>query len=372
MNLDSYTMDWLDGQTRAPSRDDPDRHDKFDPYREAMQRVTEVFLALGKAGRIDLAEQVLRDERRRFGGTERMSYAQLAAATAVLAGDAGIRMLAEVALDDSYKNWANYGIEALWLAASNKRLPAEGYASSASEVHFEIPSAIRAKARATLDELIVNSKEDKALFAKILTLASLEANKNQVVGGVNDFTEHVMKVLAAGSIAVPASILDDFEALVSKNLPEERYQEFLKTHPTVLDPLAAEVIPKHRLGTEYVTDFVIRRHDLRYLVVEIEKPQDRIFNSSDDFTREFSHALGQVLDFQGWVAEHGEYARSSLPNIENPRGLLVIGRRSALTARQESKLRRWSINSNLIDVVTFDDLVTSGRQLLGSLRALIQ
>ncbi|GAA0716708.1 DUF4263 domain-containing protein [Dactylosporangium roseum] len=369
MDLDAYTMDWLDGQTRAPSGEKPGRHE-LDLYRKSMGRVTDVFLALGKAGRIDLAEKVLRDERR-IGYTERMSYAQLAAASAVVAGDTGIRMLAEVAAGDSYKSWASYGIEALWLAASDKPLPAEGYASSASEVRFEIPSMIRAKARAALDELIVNSKENRALFAKILTLASNEANKNQIVGGVNDFTEHIMKVLTAGSIAVPASILDDFEELVSKDLPEERYQEFLKRYPTVLDPLAAAVIPKHRMGTEFVTDFVIRRHDLRYLVVEIEKPQDRIFTTNDDFTREFTHALGQVLDFQGWVAEHGPYARNALPNIENPRGLLVIGRRAALSARQERKLRRWSVNSNLIDVVTFDDLVTSGRQLLSSLRSLV-
>ncbi len=367
MNLDSYTLEWLDAQVCAPSADEPNRRDL---YRQSVQGVAEAFLALGKAGRIALAKQVLRDERR-IGNSERISYAQLAAASAVLAGAAGIQMLSEVSAEDSYKTWASYAIEALWLTASGKQLPAEGYAVTTSEIEFEVTSGIRAMARAALDELIIASKENRALFAKILTLASNEANKNQIVGGVNDFTEHVMRVLAAGSIAVPASLLDDFEKLISENLPEERYQEFLKGHPTVLDPLAAEVIPKHRLGDDYVTDFVIRRHDLRYLVVEIEKPQDRIFNTKDDFTHEFSHALGQVLDFQGWVAEHGAYARSKLPGIENPRGLLVIGRRSALTARQESKLRRWCVNSNAIDVATFDDLVTSGRQLLGSLRALV-
>ncbi|MGH3965670.1 MAG: Shedu anti-phage system protein SduA domain-containing protein [Pseudonocardiaceae bacterium] len=139
----------------------------------------------------------------------------------------------------------------------------------------------------------------------------------------------------------------------------------------MLDPLAAEVIPKHRLGDDYITDFVIRRHDRRYLVVEIEKPQDRIFTPRNDFTAEFSHAMGQVLDFQGWVAERADYARSNLPNIENPRGLLVMGSRSALTEYQEKKLRRWCINSNSIEVATFDDLVISGRQLLASMRAYI-
>lgn len=371
MELDKYTLAWLDNQDHSPSEDERTR-ERIDVHDKSIRMIAETFQSLGIAGSTTLAEQVLRDERK-VGGSERISYAQLAAASAILAGEAGIEMLSKVAVDVSYKSWASYGIEALWLAASGNCIPAQGYAAStAAGISFDVTSRTRAKAREALDELIVRSKEDRALSAKVLELASAEARKNQIVGGDNDFTEHIMKVLAAGSIAVPVSLLDDFEALISQDLLEERYQEFLKMHPTVLDPLAAEIIPKHRLGDDYVTDFVIRRHDLRYLVVEIEKPQNRIFNQKDDFTSDFSHALGQVLDFLGWVADNGDYARKKLQGIENPRGLIVIGRRSELTARQEVKLRRWCANSKSIEVATYDDLVTSGRQLLSSLRSLIE
>ncbi|MFI7077160.1 Shedu anti-phage system protein SduA domain-containing protein [Micromonospora sp. NPDC049903] len=372
MNLTAYTMNWLDGQPQVPRERGADSSEwNIDAHNESIGAVTRAFLSLGRAGSIELAEQVLRDERRHIGGSERISYAQLAAATAVVAGEKGIAMLLDVATSGSFGSWAEYAIEALWLASAGKRLPAEGYMWSVSSEEFPITETARDRARDALDELILSSKENSVLFSKIIGIIGREAIKNQVVDGVNDFFQHVIKVLTAGSIAIPAPLLDTFENLISQDLPEERYQEFLKAHPTVLDPLAAEVIAKHRLGDDYVTDFVIRRHDLRYLVVEIEKPQDRIFTSKNDFSREFTHALGQVLDFQGWVSESGDYARKKMPGIENPQGLLVMGRRSSLTAQQETKLRRWCMNSKTIDVVTFDDLVTSGRRLLKSLHSLV-
>ena len=36
-------------------------------------------------------------------------------------------------------------------------------------------------------------------------------------------------------------------------------------------------------------------------MLEIEKPQDRIFNQNGDFSAAFTHAYGQVLDFLSWA-----------------------------------------------------------------------
>lgn len=77
----------------------------------------------------------------------------------------------------------------------------------------------------------------------------------------------------------------------------------------LLDPLVAEMIPHRRLGVEYATDFALRRHDGSWTLVEIERPQDKMFTARDDFTARFTHAFGQVLDFQQWVDQHVAYAR---------------------------------------------------------------
>lgn len=103
------------------------------------------------------------------------------------------------------------------------------------------------------------------------------------------------------------------------------------------------------------------------MLVEIEKPHDRIFTQAYDFTAEFTHAFGQVLDFQHWVDDNVAYAQKHMPLITAPRGLLVIGMRSDLDSRGEAKLRRFADNSARIDIATFDDLLSGGRNLYRNL-----
>lgn len=63
-----------------------------------------------------------------------------------------------------------------------------------------------------------------------------------------------------------------------------------------------------------VDGYVVRRLDNEYILVEIEKPQNRIFTESADFMAEFTHVFGQVIDFQEWVDTHAEYARHLMPS----------------------------------------------------------
>lgn len=162
------------------------------------------------------------------------------------------------------------------------------------------------------------------------------------------------------------ALTDEFDDMVAADLPEERYQRFLAENPVFLDPLAEAVIPKQRLGIEHVTDYAIRRHDGSWVLVEIEKPHDRIFTNASDFSRAFHHAFGQVIDFQRWVTANAAYARKLMPDISSPRGLLVIGRRGSLDSREQDKLRQFTHNSAGIDVLAFDDLAANARLLYRS------
>jgi hypothetical protein len=127
-----------------------------------------------------------------------------------------------------------------------------------------------------------------------------------------------MQVIRDSSILLTDALNTRFAALVTAESKESDYQDFLESHPVFLDPLAAEVFNRQRLGLELITDFVARRHANRYVVVEIEKPQDALFTAAGDFTAGFTHAVGQVLDFQGWVASNIAYAQKHLPHIEAP------------------------------------------------------
>jgi hypothetical protein len=112
---------------------------------------------------------------------------------------------------------------------------------------------------------------------------------------------------------------------------------------------------------EYATDFALRRHDGGWTLVEIERPQDDLFTRGDDFAARFTHAFGQVLDFQQWVDQNVAYARELMPGIAAPRGLLVIGTRQGLGDRQTKKLKQFADNSRRIEIVTYDQLLARGQ-----------
>ncbi len=64
--------------------------------------------------------------------------------------------------------------------------------------------------------------------------------------------------------------IEGFEQLLTTDPQEEIIQRYLTNSPVLLEPTAARITPKVKLGTEYVTDFVIERTGRQYILVEIE------------------------------------------------------------------------------------------------------
>ena len=221
--------------------------------------------------------------------------------------------------------------------------------------------------RDAVNQLIIEARTSSGLFRHVVSFLSF-SYINRTIGesdgvGLDDFYD----IMTSGAIKLSRPLLQQFDEMIIQDLREEDYQVFLKQHPVFLDPLAADVLPKQKLGIEMVTDFVLRRYDNKYILVEIEKPQDRLFTLSNDFTAEFIHAFGQIIDFQQWVDSHAAYARVHMPGVSSPRGLLVIGRRTGLSKENKAKLHRFSINCVSIDIVTFDDLLQNATILYESI-----
>jgi antiviral defense system Shedu protein SduA len=223
-----------------------------------------------------------------------------------------------------------------------------------------------AAANNALREFILTLGQDPSdglLMAGLLQHLALDKDQT------NGFLDTVFETIADASLAVSPRLLDEYDDLVRRDESEESLQAFLALHPQLLDPLGREVSPKQSLGVELITDFVIRRLDDDYTVVELERPRTPILTRAGAFTAEFTHAYGQVMDFQAWVDQHGEYARHLLPGISAPSGLLVIGLRSALSQDDERKLHWWNVvHRGRVRVICFDDVGTSARTLLSNLR----
>ncbi|WP_155373741.1 Shedu anti-phage system protein SduA domain-containing protein [Catellatospora vulcania] len=283
---------------------------------------------------------------------------QIAAILAIAHGAEGLNLLAYAARTAWNTMLCRVAVDALWSAACGKPAAFDAPGRIDQET---LSDELRSLASDLLDDLIVESPQYPDLFWACLSLA-------HDVGDKDGFAARFMRASADATIRLTRTVLNQFAELIDGERPEAEYQEFLQTNPVILDPLAAEVFPTAPLGLEFRTDFVIRRHDGRYVVVEIERPQDALLTVGHDFAGRMTHAVGQVMDFQQWVADNVAYAQTRFPGIAEPAGLLVMGMRTALDARGARKIARWQTNSRHIELVTYDELLARGRALLKSLR----
>jgi len=254
-------------------------------------------------------------------------------------------------------------LESLWHAGRGEEPPSFllAYMLPTPSLSFSVDPETRKAAREAFHDLVVESQLDEDMFDRLMEFLNRAKFYSNVPGQGERFRSEVFEIFSDTTIKLTRKLIAEFEVLISGEHSEEVYQSFVAANPVLIDPLASEIVPKQKLGIELVTDFVVRRLDNRYVLVEIEKPHDRLFTIAYDFSSRFTHAIGQIVDFQEWVDNHGEYARSLMPGISSPRGLLIMGLRSSLSERESAKLKRYCINSTSVDILTYDDLLSSAK-----------
>jgi hypothetical protein len=140
----------------------------------------------------------------------------------------------------------------------------------------------------------------------------------------------------------------------------------------------AWVIPQKRLGSEYVTDFVIAQKTsggLVWYAVELERPQAKMFNKNGDSSSVLNHALRQINDWRDWLSQNRDYAakpseRSGIglididPELE---GLIIIGRDAEVDQRATASRRRRLERVNRVRIETYDWLLYEARERFAAL-----
>lgn len=217
-----------------------------------------------------------------------------------------------------------------------------------------------------LFSIVSQSIENPETFERIIQFMYLGGSRINIESpDSNEIQMDFLNILRDSSLMINYSVIHAFENLIGESgQREEIYQKYLSENPILIDPLAKEIIPKQKLGDDYITDFVVRKLNNEHLLVEIEKPSDNIFSKSNDFTSKFTHALGQVIDFQEWVESNIAYAGSKMPGISSPIGILIIGRDRSLNPVQKAKLKRFNTTINgRVKVFTYDDILKNANIL---------
>lgn len=165
-------------------------------------------------------------------------------------------------------------------------------------------------------------------------------------------------------------IVSEFECLLEDATKEEQLQIFLKKHPMLLSPTASQ-IPKQKLGSDFVTDFVLaetQQQGSKYILVEIEKSTHRIFlNDNSSLSKEVDHAIKQTVDWDVWLEKNKAYLQGKLPNFETPEYLIVIGRGNQLDENANEYLRSYNRRLNNTQILTYDDLLVRFKKLIEKL-----
>lgn len=225
-----------------------------------------------------------------------------------------------------------------------------------------VPESTRRVREAILDHLT-----DPYMKTRLLNVISQQAmfpgnNSTQGQHFQAERLHFLMDTLIDSHLILNKEVLEQFEALLEQGPErEERLQRFLVEHPVLLDPFVTELRSKHELGDDFITDFVVRRTNNEYVVVEIENSTDQLFKQNSAFTQDLMTAVGQVRDFQAWISDNIAYAQTKLPGIRHPDGLVVIGRRKTLLPEMEKRLSEENFSRRgHIKIVTYDDLLSQG------------
>jgi len=152
---------------------------------------------------------------------------------------------------------------------------------------------------------------------------------------------------------------------------EEQLHQWLNKpeHYVFLDAYADEVRSKVAFGA-VVSDFVIRRSDKTYVLVELESASCQLFRSDNgEPSAAFNHACTQVRDWRRYVRDNVYTVRHELglDDIYEPAGMVVAGLH---VAPQHSERWRTMKSDWDLSLATYDELAGRVRSLARKLRAM--
>ena len=124
--------------------------------------------------------------------------------------------------------------------------------------------------------------------------------------------------MASRWLAVSIPTIEAFKDLLQHHPDDEpRFQAFLERNPQLIDPMSFEVWARPDIHGAKEPDFLIRRTDGSYLVVEIETPSKPLITGSNKLAADATHAIAQATDYASFLLERLPGIRQHFPHFGN-------------------------------------------------------
>ncbi|OME10699.1 Shedu anti-phage system protein SduA domain-containing protein [Paenibacillus odorifer] len=180
------------------------------------------------------------------------------------------------------------------------------------------------------------------------------------------------------------------EDIINTN-SEEVLQQYLTNNKEILIAAYGQpawyynyVIPKFKLGSEYICDFIVftgQSYNYWINIVELKTSTTSVFTKKGQYSKSLNEAVKQVKIYNNWIQEKNNYFKECLleniklqdssfyETFEHTRKFIVnskivIGRRAKLT-QSDNKLRAIDNESTGIDIATYDRLIDIEKKLHG-------
>ena len=216
-----------------------------------------------------------------------------------------------------------------------------------------------------LRENLLIAFDDEYKRSEVLYLLAMKAFTGRVRDGDKEALDYFLSLIVDNQLILNLTIIKKFEDLIESSPDhEEQLQKYLTKHPILLDPFVSELYTKQELGSDFITDYVVKRMNNQYVLVEIENSTDRLFIQNGSFSSHLTSAIAQVRDFQAWVSDNLSYAQKKMPRIKHPEGLVGIGRRNTMNEIELKRLAEENYSRRgHIRIVTYDDLLDTAKSV---------
>lgn len=218
--------------------------------------------------------------------------------------------------------------------------------------------AVRKLANTLLVELILSFDDDDDVASYVgTTLMGFSFSQAKAA-------KQLVTAVSRRWMAMSTPVLDEFDELIKTSpFNEPAFQAFLSSHPQLLDPIAHEVWPQPNLFGFREPDFIVKRADGTYMVVEIECPGKTLITAGGQISASVTHAEQQATDYRRNLIRKYPDIRLHMPDFQEPDCLVVIGLERDPNSDQLQVLHDANQSRNHLRIVGFDWLLERGRTI---------
>jgi hypothetical protein len=289
-----------------------------------------------------------------------------AASTLVYWREQGLEALFNVAKASTTSKNISLCVQVLATVAAGQAVPPLSFLRDSAlkekiEAAFSSVPSLAEFARNRLVDLVLSLETDDEV-------ASLGSHLNMLDNGDAKAAKELFSAISSRWQAVSHPVLESFDKLIADQPDSEpAFQAFLTMHPQLLDPMAVQIWPQPDIFGFREPDFIIRRADNSYLVVEIECPSKSLLTAGGQLTADVTHAEQQVTDYRSYLMRRYTDMLLHLPDFDDPDCLVVTGLQRRLDEKQAGALRDANRHRHRLRIVGFDWLADRARTVAANI-----